>query len=211
MKFFDLSGSSAIENLAIDESLLEAVETGQADQTLRVWEALDFFVVLGCSCRAQDDVRLDYCRRHQIPVLKRISGGGTVLQGPGCLNYSLVLKIRSREDLSSIHSTNAFIMQKHRAMIEAITGKTVRIMGHTDLAIDDRKFSGNSQRRKKNALLFHGVFLLDFNLEMIERCLTIPLRQPAYRQNRPHRDFLMNLGLTSDKLTEGLRDCWLKT
>lgn len=208
MKFLDRKGLSASENLAMDDSLLQSVDNGQSDEVFRVWEPTDYFVVLGYSCSPEDDVHLDYCRRHEIPLLRRISGGGTVLQGPGCLNYSLVLRIAPGRPLACIQTTNRYIMEKHRDLIEKVSGKPVEIQGHTDLTINNRKFSGNSQRRKKNALLFHGSFLLHFNLPRIEQCLKIPQRQPTYRGNRRHADFLVNLPINGLVLKQLLRRCW---
>src|SRR5262249_32669180 len=87
----------------------------------------------------------------------------------------------------------------------------IEINGHTDLTCDGRKFSGNSQRRRKNALLFHGTFLLQFDLSRIENFLLMPAKQPAYRKNRPHSDFLRNLQLPVASVKAALRAAWQAT
>ncbi|HEV2318299.1 MAG TPA: hypothetical protein VGV18_01010, partial [Verrucomicrobiae bacterium] len=71
-----------------------------------------------------------------------------------------------------------------------------------------RKFSGNSQRRHKAYLLFHGTFLLNFNLERIEKYLRLPSRQPEYRGSRGHGDFLVNLGLPANAVKEAMKKIW---
>ena len=70
------------------------------------------------------------------------------------------------------------------------------------------KFSGNSQRRKKNFLLFHGTFLLNFELATVEEFLRMPSRQPDYRQERSHDEFLTNLNLSADKVKAALKKLW---
>ncbi|HTL48080.1 MAG TPA: lipoate--protein ligase family protein [Verrucomicrobiae bacterium] len=208
MNWLDLTLSSPSLNLALDEALLDQCEEGSSDEVLRFWEPREPFVVLGYSNKVLSEVNLSYCRENNIPVLRRTSGGGTVLQGPGCLNYSLVLASERRPETSNITRTNGFIMEKHRACLEALLGSPVRVRGHTDLAHGDLKFSGNAQRRKRNFLLFHGTFLLDFDLPLVEKTLSMPSRQPDYRKNRPHRDFVANVPLKRETVKEALKTCW---
>jgi lipoate---protein ligase len=140
--------------------------------------------------------------------LRRCSGGGTVLQGPGCLNYALVLRIDARHELESITSTNCYIMKRNAAALSSILGEEVSAEGFTDLAIEGQKFSGNAQRRKRTHLLFHGTFLLGFDLGLIERYLRAPSREPEYRQGRKHSDFLRGLNMGREELKRALRDEW---
>jgi lipoate-protein ligase A len=80
--------------------------------------------------------------------------------------------------------------------------------GTTDLALGDRKFSGNAQRRKRHWLLFHGTILYRFDLAFIERLLPLPARQPDYRHDRGHGDFLANLPLPAEAIRQALRGAW---
>ena len=59
--------------------------------------------------------------------------------------------------------------------------------GTCDLAIGDKKVSGNSVRCRRDYLLYHGTLLYDFPLQQIGRLLAIPPRQPDYRQARATR------------------------
>jgi lipoate-protein ligase A len=164
--------------------------------------------VIGYSNQPEIEVNLDACKAGGVKVLKRCSGGGTVLQGPGCLSYALILKISGHEALKTISGANQYIMERHCAMVEELTGKAVKIEGHTDLAIEGRKFSGNAQRRKRKSLLFHGTFLLNFELSQMENILRMPSKEPAYRQGRSHTDFLMNLELDAGIVKAALRRAW---
>ncbi len=207
MKYLDLTLPTPEENLALDEALLERCESDPGEETLRFWEPQNYFVVLGYSNRLKKEVKLDSCRKDGIPVLKRITGGGAVLQGPGCLNYSLILRTDRDPAFRSIASTNLEILNRHREALLPVVGP-VRIRGSTDLTLDSRKFSGNSQRRKRKALLYHGTFLLHFDLPLMERYLPLPSREPDYRAHRSHSDFLVNLGICPAAVKEMLRRCW---
>jgi len=218
MKWIDLTLGSPAENLAADEVLLDESEAGNRAEILRFWEPSETFVVVGYANKIAAEVDVENCRAKQIPVFRRCSGGGTVLQGAGCLNYALILRIAENSPLASISGANQFIMQKNRGAIESEARRQepeagISVCGHTDLTLNSQlstrnKFSGNSQRRKKNFLLFHGTFLLNFNLALVGELLRMPSKQPDYRQSRSHGEFLANLNLPADKVKAALRKIW---
>jgi lipoate-protein ligase A len=208
MKVCELSFPNPAENLACDEALLEMCEEGLLGDVLRFWESSQYFVVVGYGNDIHTEVNLAYCEEQRIPVLRRCSGGGTVLQGPGCLNYSLVLTISDSDSLQSVSATNRFVMERHQAALANLVGKPVKVEGCTDLAIDGLKFSGNAQRRRKDHLLFHGTFLLDFDIRLIEKALHLPSKQPGYRAKRSHTDFLMNLAVGPASVKNALIKAW---
>src|SRR5688572_18481289 len=102
MKCLDLTLSSPAENLACDEALLDFCEAGAAPGIVRCWGPPEYFVVVGYANQVAIEVNLPACRDAGVPILRRWTGGGTVLQGPGCLNYSLILQIAQHEALQSI-------------------------------------------------------------------------------------------------------------
>jgi lipoate-protein ligase A len=196
-----------VENLACDEALLLDAEERGGGEVLRFWEPRQPFVVLGHGSAAEREAALAACRAANVPVLRRPSGGATVLQGPGCLNYALVLDIASR-GLADVAATNVYVMERLRSAIQPLVESEVAIAGFTDLTLGGRKFSGNSQYRKKRALLFHGCFLLDCGIALIEKLLPLPARQPAYRERRSHRDFLTNIAAPAAAVKQAIKKVW---
>ena len=91
MQLRDISFPTPQENITFDDVLLNLAEKHEAGEYLRFWESPSVFVVLGRIGRAEIDVNATNTKTDGIPVLRRSSGGGTVVQGPGCLNYSLIL------------------------------------------------------------------------------------------------------------------------
>jgi lipoate-protein ligase A len=208
VKLLDLTLASPAANLACDEALVDWCEEGFADEILRFWEPRQHFVVLGYSNKIRCEANLDSCKLLGAPVLRRCSGGGTVLQGPGCLNYALILKIRDGSPLTSVPQANAFIMNRNRNALNPLLDGKVLIQGHTDLTLQGLKFSGNSQRRKRHFLLFHGSFLLNLDLAIVEQTLPMPSKQPQYRRDRVHKDFLTNLRLPPNDIKEAMKHAW---
>ena len=208
MKFLELTFEEPPANLACDEALLETIETGaSSDECLRLWEARKYFVVLGHSDQMLSNVNVVACNDCDVPILRRMSGGGTVVQGPGCLNYSLILKNDPRL-IGNIRDTFQYVLKRHRQLAEDLCGLAVRIDGISDLTLGGLKVSGNAQYRKARFVLVHGTFLLSFDLRLIEKYLPLPARQPSYRNRRPHLQFITNLNIDSASLREGLRTVW---
>ena len=93
MRYCDLTLSTPAENLACDEALLQlAEEDGAAGEILRVWEPMQYFVVVGYANRVATEVNLPFCQDNGVPVLRRCTGGGTVLQGPGFFKTATAIK-----------------------------------------------------------------------------------------------------------------------
>jgi lipoate---protein ligase len=197
MQLLELTLDTPAENLALDEALLLAAEdAGEPQETLRIWEPRQHFVVLGSSSRIAEEVQLENCRSRGIEVLRRTSGGAAIVAGPGCLMYSLVLSLEAWPELRAIDRAHCFVLNRlARAVGTLVPGVAVR--GISDLAIDDRKFSGNSLRMKRSHLLYHGTLLYNFPLDLVTTCLATPPRQPAYRADRPHGLFVTNLPVES--------------
>ena len=123
MKYIDLTLPTPPENLACDEALIDLCEDGYDDEILRYWQPSEYFVVLGYSNKIRSEVNLPSCLADNVSTLRRLSGGGTVLQGLGCLNYTLILKFSNPGPLKNIADTNAFIMQQHLKALEPIGGR----------------------------------------------------------------------------------------
>ena len=221
MQSLTLPPQPPAENLAADEAVLNWCEAGHGDETLLFWEPHATFVVVGYANKVATEVNVAACAAKKIPIFRRCSGGGTVVQMAGGLNYSLILRIEESRPTHNITAANQFIMEKNRAAVEAAfrnqnSEARISVNGHTDLALATphsplvtfKKFAGNSQRRRKNFLLFHGTLLLNCDLNLIGELLLMPSLQPDYRASRPHSDFVTNLNLPAEKIKSALAKEW---
>lgn len=201
MRLLDISFSEPAENLAFDEVLLNGTESGRSPETLRFWESPELFVVLGLGQARREEVRLDACTNDGVPVMRRCSAGGCVIQGPGCLNFSLVLKYDSHPELRSIRGSYTHILGLLAAAFER-RGLAVVHEGVNDLAIDGKKVSGNAQRRLKIAILHHGTLLYGLDLDLMTKYLREPDKRPSYRAERRHTDFVGHLPMDATQLRQ---------
>ena len=170
-------------------------------ERLLIWESAEPAVVLPrhgepalWACRSA-------CAARGVPLLRRGSGGGAVVLGPGCLNFALVLSLDRRPWLADVERSYAWVLGRLAGVL-AIDGVAKR---STDLAVRERKFAGHAQRRVRGALLHHGVLLYDFDLALIDALLPEPPRRPAWRGRRTHREFLTNAPLPRAEIVRRLR------
>jgi lipoate---protein ligase len=207
VKHLDLTLSTPQENVALDEALLDAAEADELGETLRFWESTSHFVVLGAGGKVREEVIEDRCAADGVPVLRRCSGGGTVLQGSGCLNHVLILNKRLHPATQTIEGTNRFVLGvMARALGTMLSG--IVHQGVSDLAICGLKISGNAQKRRRGHVLFHGTILHHFDLDTVGQYLSEPRRQPDYRARRTHGDFIRNADIDPVRLRAVLSSAW---
>src|SRR5262245_2247071 len=125
-----LAGPDA--ELARDWELFQAVESGEARFLYRFWNAPAPAVVLGRNGVAEKDVMIDACRRDNVPVVRRCSGGGTVVLGPGCFNYAIAVSLVSEPALTNVGTSFKAILG---GIVTALDVPGLSIAG-TDLALD---------------------------------------------------------------------------
>lgn len=203
MHLLDLTLPTPAENLALDEALLVAAEAG-GGEVLRLWENPGVAVVVGAGGSVAHDVNRSACEADDVPVLRRASGGGTVLVGPGCLCFSLVLGYDAAPGLHDITASNRYVLGRVRRALPV----PATIEGISDLALDGVKFSGSAQQRKRTHFLHHGTLLCGFDLRLMTKYLNTPERQPQYRRDRSHAEFVMNLPLSVPEAKQRLIDEW---
>ncbi len=181
------------DNLFFDDTLL-ALVNNNLPFVFRVWESDKYFLVKGISS-PDEEVNIDKANQLGIRVLRRRSGGGTVLQGPGCVNYCAVFYA---EQIPSVSESFSMVLKE---IIGVFKSHNVDLIfkGHSDLVYMDRKVSGNAQRRRQNAFYAHGTLLYNMDMELISELLAMPSKEPEYRNGRSHRDFLTNLPISREQ------------
>ena len=179
--------------IARDWQLFQAVESGERPFAWRTWQVTRPAVIVGRSSSVAHLVDEAACRADGVPIVRRCSGGGAVVLGPGCLNYAVALTFDSCPELFDVAASFSVILG-HLATTLGIAGLTIE--GGTDLVMDGRKISGNAQRRGRHAVMHHGTLLYNFDFALATRYLYEPARRPAYRGTRSHAAFLTNVPLT---------------
>jgi len=193
-----LASGRAAEQLALDEALLEEAHAGLLSApVVRTWMADEPTVVVGSSSRIDQEVDRAACRAAGVGIVRRPSGGLTVVLGPGCVMWSVVAPLPAGP-APAIERLHAGLLGPLAEALSA-AGRPVVRRGLSDLAVagsgGERKVSGNALRVRRGCVLYHGTLLDRFDLDLIARLLRHPPREPDYRAGRAHGSFLANLEL----------------
>ncbi|MCW5864113.1 MAG: lipoate--protein ligase [Anaerolineae bacterium] len=120
-------------------------------------------IIVGRHQNTLAEIDIDYVRAHDIPVVRRLSGGGAVFHDLGNLNFTFIADDSARLDF---HRFSQPILDALRAM-----GVPAVFEGRNDLTIDGRKFSGNAQYVHGGRVLHHGTLLFAARMADISAAL----------------------------------------
>lgn len=119
-------------------------------------------VVLGKHQNAFSEIDHNYISKEKIPVIRRISGGGTVYHDLGNLNYTLIF---NRDSAAQVDYT-----KNTRGIIEALKslGLNAELRDKSNVTVNGVKVSGNSEHIFKNKILHHGTLLFSADINKLE-------------------------------------------
>lgn len=184
-------------NVLLDETLARsAFSTGRS--LLRFWWGTDLAVVVARSERIEEVTWPDRCRRDGVAIVRRATGGGAVLQGPGVLNYSWTAPDDGLFPVDRAFALGALLIRRALAGL----GIVAAMRGISDVAVGDRKISGSAQARINRGILLHGTLLVDLEPDLVSRYLKHPPREPDYRRGRSHAEFIASLRRLLPQVTD---------
>ncbi|XVF09050.1 hypothetical protein REPUB_Repub07fG0057700 [Reevesia pubescens] len=187
MNLMRFKGLPILQQLHIEERLLRTssenwciINDGTTDPT----------IVMGISGKPAELLEIESVLRDQVPVIRRFTGGGTVVVDHGTIFVTFICNKEAVPDLQpyprSIMSWSSLL---YRKVFQGISDFHLR---ENDYVFGNRKFGGNAQSITKNRWIHHTSFLWDFNVRNMTY-LKLPKRAPAYRSARGHLDFICHL------------------
>ena len=157
---------------------------------LMVWQPDNPVIVVGQSNSPEKYVLMEKALMNGLPVMKRPTGGETVVLTPRMLIISLVLKNtklpRSQDFFVGIN--NMIIPELINAGLSGVSYR-----GISDLAVADKKIMGSSIYRKPGMLFYHAVLNYGESPDYIASFLKHPVREPDYRKGRSHSEFVTTI------------------
>jgi lipoate-protein ligase A len=170
------------ENLIRDNSITQYFD---------IYEPTDYTIVLGRSRTVESDVYEENCKLDNVKIVKRISGGGTILLAPGMFAWSLIIPTQK----ICLNQTKWFnvLLNWVINILSSIEIKNIEAKGISDLTINNKKISGTALYIGAKKVLYHGTLLIDIDLLLFEKYIKMPDKMPEYRQNRKHSEFVTTL------------------
>jgi len=171
-RLLDVEYRDPYRNVAVDEALLIAVDRNAAPNTVRFWRNLNA-VVVGRSQSIEKEVNLEACERYGTFVVRRFTGGGSVYQDHGNLNWTIV----SRRDHPSAKAKGILEVFEvfSYPILEGIRTLGIRaeFKPPNSIFIDDKKISGMAAYIKRESILCHGTLLVNTNLNILTSVLKL--------------------------------------
>lgn len=177
----------------VDDPLGESV-IDERNDWLRVFEPKQIRIVIGRGQDVEREVHCDQARKSEVPIHRRVSGGGAVVLAPGMVVVAARLK-------ASTLGTDCYFGWINDALapaVEKICGQRPACRGFGDLVFakpDGKhlKICGASLRQNSRLAMYLGVLMVEDAVPLMQQFLAAPSREPDYRGGRSHADFCTNL------------------
>lgn len=153
-------------NLATEEYVLKNFD----EDSFMLWRN-EPSIIVGKHQNTLAEINMDYVKANNIPVVRRLSGGGAVFHDLGNLNFTFTKKGNNENLIDFRKYTEPIIEVLNKIGIEA------KFEGRNDLTIDGKKFSGNAEHIWKNRVLHHGTLLFSSEIKDLSQALKVdPLK-----------------------------------
>jgi len=171
-------------NLAAEEYLLENFR----ESVFRLWRNADSIIV-GRNQNAYAEIDTEWVTANEIPVVRRLSGGGAVFHDLGNVNFSFFESDISRQE------SNEMFHRFTKPIVDALQSLEVKayLEGRNDLMIDGRKFSGNAMCFSKNRVLQHGTLLFSSSMNSLAQALKERPEKFDGKAVKSHRSRVTNI------------------
>lgn len=157
---------------------------------IKVWVPENTYIVLGRSNNPTDSLFMENINNDNIPIYKRPSGGETVLLTPKTLIISIAI------NQSGFKGGKIYFKLINNKIIDSLNSLGINDLiyrGISDIAINDVKILGSALYQNKDVVFYHAVLNVSESIELIEKYIKHPNREPDYRKNRSHQDFVTSL------------------
>ena len=164
--------------MAVDEAVLRARSQTVIPNTLRFYRWKPSAVSVGRFQDTEKEVKLDKCRKHNVDVVRRITGGGTVYHdAQDEITYSVIARKQDlgAEDITTVYSRiYASLAEALRALGIDADFNQGTAKACPNLTVKGKKISGSAQAHRRETFLQHGTLLTEVNLERMFTFLRVP-------------------------------------
>ena len=173
MRFIPLIVARPEVQMAIDEAIMNARIEGKVPDTVRLYAFSPSSVTIGRFQSIRHDVNLEEAERLGIPVVRRITGGGSVFHDEfGEITYSVIIGEDYHPSLRNIPESYRYLAGP---LVDALRGfgLDAGFSGLNDITVNGKKISGSAQTRRKGVILQHGTFMYATRVEVLGRVLRV--------------------------------------
>jgi lipoate-protein ligase A len=175
-RFIDMDLVDNVFGAAVFEAIMDARGKDRVDDTILFWRPAKPAVYVGYHQMVCEDINVEKCRERNIPIVRRVLGGGAGYCDANQIIYNVIFK----ERLGLPHGPKKVYQLVLGGVMEAL-----RILGVSDVSVDDgrfsvyangKKISGSGQLSSRGVVNSSGSFLVDFDYAAMCVVLNDPVK-----------------------------------
>ena len=205
MIYINSNSTSPYFNFALEEYLLTKKDLPE-DKIFLFWRTSPT-VMVGRYQNTYNEINEKYIKENNINVVRRNSGGGAIYTDNGAWQFTFIDKNYKEDSISFEKFTRPIIEALKRENIDA------SFNSRNDLLINNKKFSGNAQYRKNNAILHHGSILFNTDIKSMVESLTVAEDKIIAKGIKSVRERVINVSevMKDDISSEDFKDIMLNS
>ena len=169
-----------------DQKVLES----EKELDFLVWQPDQKYLVLGRSNEAEKSLIAETVDADQVQVLKRPSGGEAVLLSPKMLIIALKYPLKK---VAKPHGVFTIANDLIKTSLSELGIENITSRGISDICLGEQKILGSAIFKKPDSVFYHAVLNISEDVNLIERYLQHPKREPEYRKGRNHLAFVSSI------------------
>ena len=189
MIYLENSNTNPAINHAIEEYFLHETNL----EVFSLWQN-ETCLLLGKNQDARAELNLSFIREKKIPVVRRLSGGGTVFCDLNNMQYTMITSKDKGNDKDSFKKFASPVVEFLKSL-----GIPATFTGRNDIMIEDKKVSGNAQYHSGKRMIHHGTLLFNVNRELLEGSINT---RPIKFETKKVKSVISRVGTVSEYLGE---------
>jgi len=192
IRFIRLANTSLFDQLKYEEMLLRhntenwcIVSNGPSKP----------HIVLGLSGKIDQLVNIPLVARDDVPLIRRFSGGGTVIVDSSTIFVTFIINTKDVNTLPYPRDIMQWTETVYAPVFHTMKSPIPFSLRENDYVFGDLKIGGNAQSIVRDRWLHHTSFLWNYSEENMNY-LQLPTKRPEYRGSRSHSSFLTSLSLS---------------
>ncbi|MHA1355934.1 MAG: lipoate--protein ligase [Candidatus Heimdallarchaeota archaeon] len=173
-RLLEFDGLPGLESQTVYHTVGMAMEKyDDIPNTIIICWPKDPVVCIGYHQIIEEEVEVDYCKKNNIPIVRRPLGGGAVYLDKGQLFYQVIASLDSKIVPKNVEAMYQKLLEAPINTYKEI-GLDAEYAPVNDIVAEGKKISGNGAAEVGGARILTGNLIFDFNFDEMVKILKVP-------------------------------------